>query len=183
MINYGEVVNTVLNGGAGFSSDHSSFSFQNTLSCITITVPLLDRLACLRAHDELRKAASWLLRICFDGLVRPNLSNITVPGGRRAKSHPAWNRVCPTYCYIWGSQVTPWGLFNSLPINVETGIYQRLNNMLLSHSKHRTKWRIRFQFWVQGLCFLGGTEQKCGWVSEWSTPTRNPSTSAPSRFF
>lgn len=43
VINHGEVVTTVLNGGAGSSSYCLSLRFQNSLSCIAIEIPLLDR--------------------------------------------------------------------------------------------------------------------------------------------
>lgn len=58
VINYGEVLTTVLNGGAGFSSYCLSLSFQNSLSCIAIEIPLLDRPGCLRAGGKLGKRGS-----------------------------------------------------------------------------------------------------------------------------
>lgn len=55
VINHGEVVTTVLNGGAGSSSYCLSLRFQNSLSCIAIEIPLLDRPGCLRAGGRLGK--------------------------------------------------------------------------------------------------------------------------------
>lgn len=101
-------------------------------------------LNCFRVYGKLWKWGSLFLRICFDGFVRFHLSTIIVPADKRAYFTESPNLsgttpgsvICAISCK---AHIIKRRLFNSHHTNLETGIYQTLNNRLLSYSKYMTK--------------------------------------------